>query len=719
MGFVEPLFLAGLLAAALPIIVHLINRRKAVRRPFPALAMLMKSNRKEARGIKVRQWILMALRILVVAVLAFALAKPFFLSSAGVTASERLPNAIVFVVDDSYSMANGDWWSKAEANFEARFDRLRPWDEVALVTTSPETSRPVPRLTSSHGELEDAFDQLEPGQHVTNLPDALMAASEILSASELPNRKIVVLSDLSEGGFPAQLQPDAPIEYPVELVDLRDEATPDNLYIEAVDYEQEGSAREPVWRIDASVHNGSSSDAKVEIRLTIDGEAAAGGLVEVPAGKSTRHTFRHRIDGTGVKEGIVELVEADDLPVDDRRYFAVRLRDTIRTLLVNGEPSSIAFHDEMFFLERALNPRADTESNIVPQLTTRDGLETADLSDYDVIVMANVAKVTPAAGRRLEEFVSNGGGLMVAMGDQIDVAAYNQNLAELLPKQLRGMKQLAVRDDPDAPIKVTRFGPPRRQHPVFRVFQLPGGSSLQSVSVFSYMLLEPSPPQQSSLALSFEDNAPAILERQVGRGRVLLFTTTVDDEWTDLPFRPAFLPLTRRAVQYLARRATSVGETRHIVGETVTMEVASFVQERAVITGPGDTRRVLEPLEGEISFTPEVAGLYEVWADDDADESNRLDALAFASNVDTRESDLDRLSDDVLARWIPSEDGAYETEGPSMRGPEKRVNLWPIFLFCVTLFLLAETVLGTRRSVLARIKRAILRQDEPSIDVGP
>ena len=422
MSFVEPLFLFGLLAAALPVVVHLINRRKAVRRDFPALKFLMQSNRRESRGIKVRQWLLMALRILVVALLAFALAKPFVLSSAGVTASERLPTATVFVLDDSFSMQHGDWWERAMAALEKRQDRLRPWDEVALVTTGPGAPRLVGRLTGNHSELEDAVDALPPGAHATHLTDALLAASDILEASELPNRKIVVISDLARGGFDTAAQPGEPIPHEVELVSIRDEAEVPNLAVESVAYEQEGSTRDPVWRVEAMVRNFADEARKVEIRLTIDGAVVAGGLVDVPANESVKHIFRHKFEGSGVREGAVELIDSDGLSIDDRRIFVVRLRDAIRTLLVNGEPSSVPFHDEMFFLERALNPRMDTVSNVVPDLTTRDGLETAELSSYDVVVLANVSKLTPVTARKLQTFVEKGGGLMIAMGDQVDTA---------------------------------------------------------------------------------------------------------------------------------------------------------------------------------------------------------------------------------------------------------------------------------------------------------
>ena len=110
MNFLQPLFLAGLLAAALPLLVHLFNRRKAVRRPFPAMAYLLESNKRTARSVKVRQWVLMALRVLAIAMLALALSKPFFLSEQGVTAGERMPTAVVVVVDTSASMGAKGWW---------------------------------------------------------------------------------------------------------------------------------------------------------------------------------------------------------------------------------------------------------------------------------------------------------------------------------------------------------------------------------------------------------------------------------------------------------------------------------------------------------------------------------------------------------------------------------------------------------------------------------
>jgi len=327
-------------------------------------------------------------------------------------------------------------------------------------------------------------------------------------------------------------------------------------------------------------------------------------------------------------------------------------------------------------------------------------------------MLANVSHVSPATARRLETFVDGGGGLLVAMGDQVDVDAYNRHLGELLPKELRGLKQLAERDDADAPLKVTRFGSARRQHPIFRVFNDPGGATLQTATVYSYMLLEPAPPEQSNTLLSFEDAAPALLERDVGRGRVMLFTTSVDLEWTDLPTRTAYLPLARRMIQYLARRATSEGSVKHSVGEKIELDVASLASDRVIVRGPDELRLVLTPDDGSVVVTPRKAGVYRVWAESDDDDGVRLSGLDFAVNVDVAESELEQIDEGVLQSWRVNTSEAAVAVGA---GPQKRVNLWPFFLFVVTVFLLVESVLGTRRSVLARLGRMLTGTAEPSL----
>lgn len=700
MNFIEPFFLVGLLGAMLPLIVHLINRKKAVKVPFGPMKFLLQSNKRKARGFKARQWILMAIRMLIVGLIASALAKPFFLSDRGVTQAERLPTATAIVIDNSFSMRSGKTWDRAQSALSDELDGLRPWDEVVVIPTYSADSDPTYRLTDAHSNEIEFAESISPSEASTDVTNAIELAAKVLSASELPNRRIAVISDFSVGGFPQHKVPDAPIQDPVDEIHVG-EAEHSNVAVVALSYEQEGDARDRLWRIDATLMNYGDQPVERQLDLVIAGESVSGASVKVPPQTSVEHTFRHKIDAVGYKNAEVRIVENDDLEFDNTRHLAILLRERINVLVVNGEPNSVVYRDEAFFIERALNPMGDSESAIVVEVTTREGFESANVDRFDVVILANVAKISPVSGKKLETFVEKGGGVMIAMGDQVDVDAYNANLVNILPKPLRGLKRLAERDDPDAPIKITRFGDADSDHPVFRVFSLPGGASLRSVEVYSYMLLEPSPPEQSETVLSFKDNAPALLSRKVGKGRVMLLTTTVDEEWTDFPLRTAFLPTIRRVVQHLARRATSADSGEAFVGVPYEVEVASLVNERAIIRGPDEFRAVLEPVDGSISFVPSKAGVYEIWADSESEPNNRLTALTFVVNADPAESNLAGVDSAVLSQWIEGGDDSAKTG----KVAERRVNLWPTLLFIVTLFLLFETILSTRRSVLQKLIR--------------
>ena len=697
MSFLQPLFLAGLLAAALPLVIHLINRRKAVRRPFPALALLRASNERIARSVKVRQWLLLALRVLALALLALALAKPFVLSSSGLTAEERLPTAVVIVVEDGLSMSHGDWWDQATDEAMAQIGRLRTWDEAALMTTTGQ--RPVRELTNDHGELRRAMGNLDWRHEIGDLGDALLAANDLVAASQLPNRRIVVVASGTDTAVDPhrELSLSSPVEY--ISVGAQEGDQIDNLAVTAVDYAQRGPSRDGNWRIDAVVQNfGTSDQSGVDLQLKIDGEVVAATSIDIPAGDTATHRFEHHLEGVDLAEGVVEITGVPGLEADSKWHFLLRPNQQARALLINGSPSSIPYDDELFFLTRALEPAADSGAGIIPYLTTVDGLERRNLEDFDVVLMANVSRLSADDASRLQHFVENGGGLFIAMGNQVDHDAYNQHLEKLLPRPLRGVKRLAERDDPDAPVKVTRMGHPQRTHPIFQSFGVQSGA-LQSVSIYSHMLLDPAPSDRDTeLLLSYQDNAPALLERRVGKGRVLLFTATVDNDWTDFPVRTAYLPLMNRSLLYLARRATSEGDGAYVVGEPVRIDVGDLVSERAIIRDPDGERLVLEPDEGRITMTPGLPGTHTFFADQDG-TGHGIDALSFSANVDRSGSALAPLSMALVDQW--QADPTAVLTGDS-RGQERRINLWSTLLFLVTLALLFETVLGTRRSVLVR-----------------
>lgn len=704
MNFIEPFFLVGLLAAALPLIIHLINRKKASRVPFPAMKFVLQSQKRVAKGAKIRQWILLALRALALALLALALAKPFFKSQEGLTMDQRLPTASVIVLDTSYSMTTGDGWEQVEEMLETEVSRLRPWDEVSLITSDLRVDTGKP--STDHNALKRAVNQVEPGFHALGFNEALLQASDHLNTSQLPNRRIVLITDGARGA----LEDAAPqVAWPVEVRKLELES-PKSVAISEVNYAQEGARRDRIWRIEATLVNLSNDDQNaVQIDLMIGENTVASGRVDISAGKSATHVFRYKPDSQAAQSARVRIPDADELATDNERWFSLAMSDQTRVLLVNGEPSTVAYEDELFFAERALALKNE-EASMTLSVTSREGFEARDLQEFDVILVANIAQLTAQSAEKLKAFVEGGGGLLVTMGGQVDVSWWNQALGEVLPKPLRSQKLLAEMGDPDAPVKVTRFGLAQSSHPIFEAFTAPGGGTLQSAEVYSYMLLEPSPPDsKTSILMSYKDGAPALLERELGSGRVLLLTTSIDMDWTDLPTRTSYLPLMRRMTQYLARRVTSDAKGVNQVGSEVAFDVKGLSAERVIalsLSGAEVTRLVETPDEdGVVRFRVWKPGVYEVYLDDETPEKRRP-ALDFSVNVDTAEANLSPLPDEFFLAFNP---GGESAKGPSQ---ERRVSVWPFLLFVFTIFLLLESVLGTRRSVLVRLWRTLTRRPQ-------
>ena len=724
MSFLAPLFLIGLVAASLPVLIHLINRRKATRRAFPALALLVESNKRTARAIKVRQRALLALRVGVIALIALSLAKPFCLDGderGEVATGERLPTAVAIVIDTSASMRHGSWWEDAKEQALDSIDDLRPWDEVALLPTHDPSSWPA-RMSSDHAVSRDRAEELAASWQATDMGRALGAASDLLSTSQLPQRRIVVISDFTRDALDAARAPEAPISYPVESISVRDQADRvTNLSVTDVSYRQDG-ANQDTWHIEARVRlEGSEAAEDIEVRLMIDDTLLSTGVIErIEPGEEATHVFRHRHEGEGALVARVELDEGvDEYPVDNVWYFVFRARSRVRVLIVNGEASSDPYEDEAFFLTRALNPSREVDSGIVPNVISPDGLSREALDGADAVVLANVSRLAGGGAAELERYVRGGGGVLLTMGDRIEPEALNTSMAALLPRSLRGVKQLAERDDPDAPVKITRLGATDHSHPIFRAFALPGGNTLQSAQVYAYMLLEPAATESGRTLLSFKDNAPALVERRVGNGRVMLWTTTIDYEWTDLPIRAPYLPLMQRAVQYLARRATSASQSRAVAGDAVKMEVGGMIAQRAIVRGPlghegvESVRIVLEPDEDSITWEADAPGVYKVWGRGRQRSGER--AVGSSDRCQRGAAGILPRSDEGGGSWRRGWSRARRAARRARGGgltqratiATRRVNLWPKILFIVTLLLLAETVLGTRRSVLLKIGRAL------------
>ena len=704
MNFLDPIFLAGLGVAAVPIVIHLINRRKARLHRFAALEFVLRSQKRTARKWRIKQLLLLIVRTLAILAIPMALSRPYLsLSGATVTALPGgAPSSVVFVVDDSMSMrwddGDGSLLDKAIAEAKSGVADLGEEDNAALVLAGSSARAVVPDLTFDRGVVLDALDDIEPGHRSTDLAGALGLAWGLLQTSSLDERRIVLITDAQRAGFDL-----AKLPWPVgggPQVVVRNLAAGEvrpNRAVVGVEAEPAPEAGPFAWRFAVSVAASSEvGEAPVavetSIALEVDGRVVTQGFVSPAPGEVVVKTFTAPIGGEGVRRGRVVL-RGDGLSADDVRAFSLRVRPSLRVLVVNGDPRTIPYNDEVFYLEKALLPGAGAGSRLRPRVVQTSALASMDLREVDVVFLANVGEAPPGVAALLEGWVRRGGGLIVSAGERM-AGARGRWIDSLLPASSRGIRKLG-RDTGAPPV---RLGPPPTGLPMFDLFRGAAGEGLRAATFDRYLLVTPSISDDRTTLLTYGDGAPALMERRLGKGRVMLLTTTVDRDWSNLAVSTGFLPLMQEACHYVARstarssaRTTSVGGAVSVPTPpgAVTAEWEASDGTRSAPIGALLEGVAAVPLPSDAG--PGVHTL--TFKDSRGRVVHQEDVVVVAP---PEESDLAPLSDDVQAALAGA---IVEGGGPLPGGapPERRADLWPWSLLLLVFLLLAETGLLVRR----------------------
>lgn len=710
MRFLQPLMLLGLLAALLPIVIHLMNRRRAQRVDFPALRWLLESEKRIARSLKVRQWLLLAARVLLLLLIPLAMAQPYTLcgEGGGSTVDERLPASVAIVIDDSASMSlqrSGETlWSTALDEARSRVRGLRSWDQAVIIFAREEPEMPIDDWSSDTRALQALLDDAAPRFGRSDLPNALLRARSFQLDSQQPAKRTIVITDGDREAWASSVREEMLDGLgDLAVVELGERWTRENISIAELRSEETADG-EGFYELRAQLRSeGHSEPREVAVSLEVNGERVAGTSVVVPPQGSVEARFSHRFEGSGVQRVVVRLdEEGGGLQHDNERAMALYLSRAVRVMIVNGAADALEYNDELYYFERALTVAIEGVRPIDVQSVAPENLASAEIDGFDVVVLANVAALATSEVERLSAFVQAGGGLWITAGDNVDPERYNSIFAELLPRPVREVTRLSEPDDPDVNIKATRLSNFDTQNPIFRVFTQQGGQSLQSARVLSYLLLQPQPGDTSRIIASYADGGPAILERELGDGRVVMWTTTIDLDWTDLPIRTAYLPLVQRTVEYLAQRASS-GRDETEVGAPIQLDVEGLRAEQLSIQAP-DAQRFVRDVEGDrVRFSPPQVGVYEVALRGTGGE-RAAPALSFAANPVLLEG-FEAITDEALDGWVAAARGEGLRASERADIEENRRRTWPALLFvALTLFYL-ESLLALRRRLWRRLAR--------------
>jgi len=527
LGFLSPLFLAGLAAAAIPILLHLFRRQADPVVPFGAVRLLRRTPVEQAQRKRLREWILLALRTAALVLLALSFARPYV---AARTAAATGPLTIV-AVDASYSLSAPGQMDRARELARAAIDGAQP-GAVALVRFDNSADVIVPP-SADRAAARSAAAAIAPGEGGTSYARLIARAVEL---AEHRNTELVVVTDLQQAGWNIgdEVPPIADMRVTVREVP----AARGNLSIADLDA-ADGRA---VVRLRSSYSDGR--DATVQ--LAVDERPFEQRRVKIAAGATADVVFERKLPPKGALEAAVQ--DDEGFAADNRRYLVLDPVARTRILIVTGPGGGS--RDALYFQRAVAAVEGDAGLEVTTVSSDRVAADDAALQDAAAIVVVGTTGLDRRALDAIASAVDGGRSILIAAGPSVEL----ERLTAALTPDLR------VRRAEDADPSVT-LAPVDVRHPVFAAFGVDAGL-LGSATFRRYARIEGGNPR---ILAKFSSGAPALVEIPRGRGRVLLFTTDLSNHWNDLVLHPAFVPLAHDLARYLAGAAASPRSVR--VGE--------------------------------------------------------------------------------------------------------------------------------------------------------
>jgi hypothetical protein len=612
--FLNPAILAGLLAAAIPIVLHFLSRRRVIELPFAPLRFLRPTQERQMKRMNLRRLLLLLIRIGIVVCVVLAAARPTMTGRlAGVVRGDEGVGAVL-LVDDSAS-------TQAQVSGGTVFDRIREEavaiaremgrrDEIAVLLFS-DTTRPLfAEFVRDASLIASELARVQPGARPTDYVQALDAAFEWLDRSDRPHREIYVVGDLQEATVDSIAR--------ARLLTRMDAATPTSVYVRPVEAEPfVNRAVEPMQRQARLMRAGETVHLRVQVRQ--DGEqpleapvflqldentVSEGALVLDPRGRDA-HDFALTLPEPGDLGGSFRL-RPDRYALDDELYFVLRVSDQVPVLVLRGTSVEEGERDPVLFLLSALDPDRDGTGRFGPRVDSAERFDLDELPRYPVLAGVNLRDLGAARLAALNAYLRGGGTLMLFAGDPRVRTYTNESL-------LAGWGPLrlgAFRGEQDVHERLQIVA---RDHPAFEGLEAEALATLEEVRLRNFYRLDEGVGRP---LIRFAGGGAAVTEIEVGRGRVIVCGFDTSAISGDLPFSPMFLPLAQRLAGYLATAGWGQLSREFQVGQRLLIEAPDAVASATwSVLGPDgrsrdavlDASKVPVRLDGGVSEQP---GLY-------------------------------------------------------------------------------------------------------------
>lgn len=700
MNFLNPFFLLGILAVAVPVIIHLINLRRPQKVKFSTLTFLNELKKSTIRKIRIKQYLLMALRALAVLFLALALARPFLPPTLTGSSGSDSAKAVGIIIDNSSSMervgSRGPIIEQARQVAQTIVDGARQEDRFIVATTNGEQNQVTLQSTL---RAQESIEETETQKTGNFISETLALVYERLEQAPMDQAIIYLISDGQKSqlqkleSFDVEQRTNAK-QITFQLVELGN-AKQQNLAISDIRLKSQMLSRGTPITLGVTLENtGEVETVNQYVSLEIRDRMSGQYQVELPPGESQEYLFEIVPDQTGDIPGRI-IIDGDEVTFDNSRYFVLRIPETRSVLLLSEDKS--ASNDFRSYLNPALEAARKTNTQITFSEQTVEEVGQAELANYDVIVLDGLREVPEYWFNDLQRNVQNGKGLLFFPSEQGNVGNYNDFFQLFNAGAYRDIIGEYASFN-----TAGEFDDLVEGHPILdELFEKEGDEkiSLDLPELFFYYRYEPPENTGSYTILQSRAGEALLTEQRFGEGNVLISAFGSDPGWTNFPVNPLFAPLYYRTVLY-ASSSEQGGLDQHVLGRPFEWE------------GPLQNQRV-QIEKAEETVIPEVQGMTEgiqisyparEWTPGimtiSAGDKKRLIAV----NQDIMESYFDTLPysdlDNLLSKYVTI-NSSIDASEISDNSLQERLNtasfgkeIWSWFVWIALLLLIAEMLVS-------------------------
>jgi len=660
-GFLAPWFLAGLAAVGLPVWLHLLRQHKTTPLPFSSLMFFERRVQSSVKHRRLKYLVLFALRTALLALLAFAFARPFINSTT--VASAGGGKLLVMAVDNSFSMRQGDRLERAKTAASVALSGLRPEDR-GLVLAFGSQAHLMGEPTPDASALRAQVRAIQPSDDHSSYAELARALKSLHQSARMPV-EAHLFSDMQKSSMPptfADLELGSGVSltpHPVATQTLA------NFAVEGVTAPRRLYDPKNV-RIQATVIASGGASGRRRVSLWLNGRELASKPLDVPAGGRATAEFAGLDAPYGMNRGEVRIDSADAFAADDHFYFSVERSDPRPVLFVHTARDE---RDLLYYRTAILSSR---DAAFTLEAANPDQAANLPLSRFAFIVLSDVPNVPASLEQALHGYVRAGGSLLVALGPS---AAARKRIpaVDLVVRESR----YASRDAGSFQTVATLDA----SHPATHQ-----AGNWAGVKVYRSVRIEPG---TARVLAKLSDETPLLVEQSVGDGRVLVFASTFDNVSNDFPLHTGFVPFVDETAHYLAR----------LDDRPANLTVSSYLDLRTGREPSGAAIEVIDPggaraltlaestCATNIQLTQQ--GFYEVR------RPNRHNDLV-AVNPDRRESDFDVIPPETLALWQNTGQGSRAQPAGGTEQERKPLDFWWYAMIVVLVLAVAESLVGNQ-----------------------